>query len=107
MPRNRDDNEDDIEEHDDDEPDDDDDSEDPPDEETIFQNIEAAFRTERARVRACDDLHELRTIRSEFQALSTSPRANAAARRRINDLIEILDDRVTDIKAKRLRDGRD
>ncbi len=108
MARDDDDDDDLLDEDDDDENDDadededeDEDDDDEPDEEQVLRDIESAFRTERARIRGCDDLHELRAIRTECQALAASRDANPAARIRLNDLIELVDDRVTDLKAKR------
>lgn len=72
------------------------------DEEELLARIERAFRTERARIRACEDLHELRAMRADHQSLVTNRNAAPAARIRSRDLVELVDDRVTDLKAKRL-----
>lgn len=75
------------------------------DEEELFAKIEQAFRTERARIRNSEDLYELRTMRAEYQALDTGGRSQAC-RIRARDLIALVDDRVTDLKAKRLAEQR-
>jgi hypothetical protein len=76
------------------------------DPDVVLARIEKAFRTERARIRASVDIGELRALRSEYQALESNARMPQAARIRARDLVELIDDRVTDIKAKRLADRR-
>lgn len=76
------------------------------DEDDLLARIEHAYRSERARIRASDDGHELRALRTEYVALEASGRLNQAGRLRARDLIELIDDRVTDLKAKRLASGR-
>lgn len=71
------------------------------DEDEVFANIERAFRQERAAIRVCDDLHELRRLRATHQALANSG-ARDAGRIRARDLVELIDDRITDLKARRM-----
>lgn len=82
--------------------DDDDEEEEEEDEEELLARIEKAFRGERARSRACTDLNELRALRPEYQTVESNGTLNQAGRIRAHDLIEIIDDRVTDLKAKRI-----
>lgn len=78
-----------------------DDEDDDEDDDEVFANIERAFRQERAAIRACDDLHELRRLRATHQALANSG-ARDAGRIRARDLVELIDDRITDLKARRM-----
>ncbi len=82
---------------------DEDEAEDP---EVVLARVERAFRTERARIRASEDVQELRALRSEFQTLESNGRMPQSARIRAHDLVELIDDRITDIKAMRLADRR-
>ncbi|MFH1466941.1 MAG: hypothetical protein ABIO70_21340 [Pseudomonadota bacterium] len=75
------------------------------DEEAIFAEIEQVFRRERARIRACDDIHELQALRAEYRSTAESG-AREAGRIRARDLIELVDGRITDIKARRLAGRR-
>ncbi|MFZ5477356.1 MAG: hypothetical protein ACOZNI_11335 [Myxococcota bacterium] len=93
-------------EDDDDESDEDDDDDDDQDEDARLARIETAFRAERALIRACDDVAELRTKRREYQAVLSNGEVIGVGRLRINDLIELIDDRTTDLKAKRFAAGR-
>lgn len=72
------------------------------DDEELFARIEQAFRTDRARIRACEDLQQLRAMRAENQAIASNPNANQAVRIRSRDLVELVDDRITDVKARHL-----
>ena len=80
----------------DDEEDDEDDGD-----ETQFDRIERAFREERATIRSCDDVLELRTLRAWHVDLAESGVCEAG-RIRAKDLVELVDDRITDLKARRL-----
>ncbi len=86
--------------------DDDEDDGDDEDDDERFAAIERAFRLERANIRSCEDLHELRHLRASHQALANS-NAREAGRIRARDLVELIDDRITDLKARRMaRRGR-
>lgn len=78
------------------------DEEEAEDPEEVLARIEKAFRSERARIRSTEDLHELRALRAECEALLSNAGAPQAARIRARDLVELVDDRLTDLKAKRL-----
>jgi hypothetical protein len=94
----------DDDDEDDGEADDDDDGVEDDDER--FAAIERAFRLERANIRSCEDLHELRHLRASHQALANS-NAREAGRIRARDLVDLIDDRITDLKARRMaRRGR-
>lgn len=102
----------DEDEYDDDESDDDEapDEDEPEavaaDDEEIVANVERAFRGERARIRACESLVELREIRATYEDHAVSL-PHVAQRIRARDLVEIADDRITSLKAARLaRRGR-
>ena len=90
---------------DDDDDDDDnsymDDDDDDDDDEALFVRIERAFREERANVRSCDDVHELRHKRAGFLDMAEG-NGREAGRIRARDLIELVDERITDLKARRL-----
>ncbi len=83
-----------------------DDADDEPDEgaEERLERIEKAFRAERTKVRACDDVAALRTMRRDYQEILAS--AVGVGRLRMNDLIETVDEQVTNLKAKRFAAGR-
>ncbi len=99
-----DDDESDDDESDDDESDDDQDDGEEDEEAAKLERIEKAFRTERTRVRACDDIAELRTMRHDYQDILS--RATGVGRLRMHDLIELVDEQVTNLKAKRFAAGR-
>ena len=84
------------------------DAEDEPDEDAEaaerLERIEKAFREERTKVRACDDVAALRTMRRDYQEILAS--AVGVGRLRMNDLIETVDEQVTNLKAKRFAAGR-
>ena len=83
------------------EEDDEEDEEEEEDDEEVFGRIERAFRQQRARIRVCEEIHELRTIRTEHVVLAESA-AREAERIRARDLVELVDDRITDLKAQRI-----
>ncbi len=80
---------------------DDEDDEDDDDEEEVLAQIDKAFRADRARIRSCEDVDELRRLRAEFVALVGSAGHTARAIRS-RDLIELVDDRITDLRARRM-----
>lgn len=94
-------------ESDDDESDNDEDNDDEADEDEVpeeddemLARLDKAFRSLRARVRASTDLSELRSIRSD-QAGALAGRQTPTVRLRTLDIMEIIDDRVTDLRASR------
>lgn len=78
------------------------DEEEEEDEDDLLARIEQAYRSDRAKIRVMDDVHELRAQRAEYEQLLASGRLHQAGRLRARDLLELIDDRVTDVKAKRL-----
>ena len=98
-----DDNDESGEESDDDAEDDEDDDEDddpPAEDDAMLARLDKAYRALRARVRAVSDLSELRTMRSEHTA-ALAGRQSPTLRLRTLDIIEAIDDRVTDLRASR------
>jgi hypothetical protein len=80
----------------------DEDEEDEEDDEEQILRVEQAFRRERARIRASKDIPELREMRTVYQTSIAEDELCQAARIRSHDLIELIDDRITDIKASRM-----
>lgn len=68
----------------------------------VLARVERAYREERARVRATVDLDELRTMRELYRTQIADGTLHGIAAVRGNDLLEQIDDRVTDLKAARL-----
>ncbi len=97
----------DEESEDEDESDEDDADEDESDDDEAerLERIEKAFRAERAVVRASDNVGDLRAKRREYQVILANT-ANSVGRLRMNDLIELVDEQVTNLKAKRFAAGR-
>lgn len=82
------------------EADDDDDDDDGPDEDDdMLARLDKAYRETRARVRVAD-LSELRTMQSEHTA-ALAGRQSPTVRLRTLDIIELIDARVTDLRASR------
>ena len=96
--------EDDQDESDEDEPADEQDNDEEDEEAAKLDRIEKAFRTERTRIRACGEIAELRTMRRDYQEILAG--AVGVGRLRMNDLIELVDEQVTNLKAKRFAAGR-
>lgn len=64
--------------------------------------VEATFREERAAVRASIDLPDLRRVRRNLQdALAEGELAGVAAAR-ARDLVELIDDRIAELRARQL-----
>jgi hypothetical protein len=84
------------EEGDDDDDDDDDDE----------AEVERQFREHRARVRACANLDDLRQMRANLRHAVSAGTVQGASRIRAKDLIELIDDRITDVRAKQIADRR-
>jgi hypothetical protein len=103
-----DDDEDDDEGDPDDEGDADDDGEEEEDEDLpaedadVLVRLDKEFRKVRARIRASTDPSELRTLRNEHTA-SLVERLSPMLRLRTEDIIEEIDARVTDLRARRGR----
>lgn len=70
--------------------------------EAEFARVDAVYRKERGEIRQCLDLAELRSLRAGYEALIRNEHASDIARVRAADLVESIDDRVTDVKAKQL-----
>ena len=86
---------------DDDEGDDGDtDDDQPAEDDAMLARLDKAYRALRARVRAVSDLSELRTMRSEH-ANALAERQSPTLRLRTLDIIEAIDDRVTNLRASR------
>lgn len=86
----------------DDEGDDDQESDDeqpPPEDDAMLARLDNEFRKVRARVRASTDPSELRTLRNEHTA-SLTDRLSPTVRLRTLDIIEAIDERVTDLRAR-------
>ena len=86
----------------DDEGDDDQESDDeqpPPEDDAMLARLDKEFRKVRARVRASTDPSELRTLRNEHTAALTD-RLSPTVRLRTLDIIEAIDERVTDLRAR-------
>jgi len=88
----------------DDDPEDEDEDEDelPVEDVAEIARIDKAFRSLRARVRSLTDLSELRSIRND-NAEALAGRLTPIARLRIEDIVEAIDVRVTDLRARRGR----
>ena len=69
-------------------------------------DIERQFRELRARVRGCADLDDLRKMRANLRQAISAERVQGIARVRATDLIELIDDRITDLRAKQIADRR-
>jgi hypothetical protein len=76
------------------------------DDEVIVRRVEAVFRAERQRIRECGSVGDLRTMRTEHESTLAIPGLHLAAVLRCRDLLELVDDRITDIKARQLVHGR-
>ena len=64
--------------------------------------VEATFREERAAVRASIDLPDLRRVRRNLQnALAEGDLAGVAAAR-ARDLVELIDDRIAELRARQM-----
>lgn len=76
------------------------DDEPPVEDEVMLARLDKAYRALRARIRAVSDLSELRTMRSEHTA-ALAGRQSPTLRLRTLDIIEAIDDRVTNLRASR------
>jgi hypothetical protein len=101
MIRHDDDDEEDWDEDEDEDEDYAEESEDDEDEEELLMRIERAFRNERARIRNCNDVYTLRQLRDQYGQDLAGGSLNQAARIRARDLIELVDDRITDVSSRR------
>ena len=100
---------DDEESDEDDESDDEDgdDDEDESDEDpAMLVRLEAVFRGERAKIKTSNDVAALRTDRSAYQRQVASGQLKGAVAVRAHDLMELIDDRLIEIKAKQLADRK-
>ena len=97
------DDESDDDESDDDDGDDDDESDEDP---AMLVRLEAVFRAERAKIKTSNDVAALRTDRAAYQRQVASGELKGAVAVRGNDLMELIDDRLIEIKAKQLADRK-
>ena len=72
------------------------------DDEGEFERVEAIYRKERAEIRASTNSVDLRDRRSGYERLLRDQDASTIACVRARDLIEQIDNRITDLRAKRL-----
>lgn len=70
--------------------------------EAALGRLDVAFRALRAKVRASSDLVELRTMRAQYLE-SLGERLSPTVRLRTRDLLEEIDERVTELRARRAR----
>ena len=70
------------------------------------EEVERQFRQQRTSVRACGDLDTLRQMRANLHHAVSDGTMQGASRIRANDLIELIDDRITDVKASQLAHRR-
>ena len=75
---------------------------DEPDDDELLARVERAFRADRARIRACGDVGELRAMQDDFRASLADGTLYGVAALRGNDLVELIDERITDLKAARM-----
>ena len=79
-----------------------------PDEAELLVRLERAFRTERAGIRETSDVQALRRLRGEYEALLRQEGLRGAVAMRANDLLELIDERITDLRAtQRAKGGGD
>lgn len=69
---------------------------------SVLARVELAYREERARVRGSVDLDELRAMRELYRTQIADGTLHGIGAVRGNDLLEHIDDRITDLKAARL-----
>lgn len=74
--------------------------------EDLYARVDRAYRDERAKVRASEDIAELREMRETYQEQLMEGKLPGITGVRANDLIEQIDDRITDLKARRFGGGR-
>ncbi len=72
----------------------------PEEDDALLARLDKAFRELRARVRKSSDLSQLRVWRAD-QVASLAGRLTPTVRLRTLDIIEAIDDRVTDVRALR------
>lgn len=73
--------------------------------EGLFERVEAAFRSDRAKIRGLADVGDLREMRASYQAQVDDDHLPDIGRVRASDLLSLVEDRITDILARR-RDDR-
>lgn len=67
--------------------------------------VEATFREQRAIVRESRDLGDLRRMRRNLQNAIAGDVLEGVAAARARDLIELIDDRVAELRARQLAGG--
>ena len=76
------------------------------DEDQHLEENESAFQQHRAAVRSCSDLGDLADMRAQFSALTTHSGLSQAARVRARDLVQLTNDRIAEVRARRITGGR-
>lgn len=66
--------------------------------------IEASFREQRAALRANVDTADLRRIRRNLQNALAGGNLDALVAARAGDLVEIIDDRIAELRARQMTD---
>lgn len=74
------------------------------DEDNSEAAVEATFREQRARVRGSTDAAELRRIRRNLQDALAREVLNGLAAARARDLVELIDDRIAELRARQMMD---
>lgn len=71
------------------------------DDDEVSARIEAAFRAERARIRAASDVRALREMQADYQDQLDAGELPGVAGMRARDLVELIDERVEALEAAR------
>jgi hypothetical protein len=79
-------------------------SEDDDDEGNSDASVEAAFREERAKVRASNDQPDLRQKRRNLQGALDAEKLHGLNAARARDLVELIDDRIAELRARQMAD---
>jgi len=74
--------------------------------EDLFARVDRAYRDERAKVRTSEDIAELQEMRETYHEQLMEGKLPGIAGVRANDLIEQIDDRITDLRSRRFGGGR-
>ena len=74
------------------------------DEDNSDAAIEASFREQRARVRGSTDAADLRRMRRNLQDALAREALNGLAAARGRDLVELIDDRIAELRARQMID---
>lgn len=74
------------------------------DEDNSDAAIEASFREQRARVRGSTDAADLRRMRRNLQDALAREVLSGLAAARARDLVELIDDRIAELRARQMMD---